>query len=189
MYSNKLYEYNPQNNSWIELAQMPNNFSTNGEVVNGKLYTVGGYNGTVSNKIYIYDIDSNTWESEIMMPIGISANRTAIVGSKIYSVGDFSNQTLVVNFDTTTNNFIINTSNLIARRNCAVEGVNEKLFVLGGNTESNIESAISSVQVSDNLLSINNLILNQKFFIFPNPSVNKLNFSLEFNLVDFYDLN
>jgi len=42
-YSNKLYEFDPQNDSWIVLSDIPFAGETKGEVVDGKLYIIGGW--------------------------------------------------------------------------------------------------------------------------------------------------
>lgn len=187
--SNKLYEFDPENDTWTELTDIPFAGETKGEVVNGKLCIIGGYNGTVSNQIDIYNLSTNMWESSLMMPIGISAHSTAIVGSKIYMVGDFSNLTFVAYFDTFDNSFQILTNNLIARRHCAAEGVGGVLYAIGGNTSSTIQSSIASVQKADILTSINEIDQVESMVIFPNPSEDHLNFNMEFEALKIYDLN
>jgi hypothetical protein len=128
---------------------MPMSETTKGEIIDGKLYVFGGYNGTVSDKIYIYNISTNTWETELVMPLKISAHQTAIIGSRIYLVGDFANLNSLVSFETADLSFYTLASNLNDRRHCAAEGVNGTLFAIGGNTSSNIQSSISSVQAAD----------------------------------------
>ena len=61
IYSNRLYKYDPKSDSWTKLAKMKEKKQTQGEIINGKLYTIGGYNGKSSNKIHEYDIETDTW--------------------------------------------------------------------------------------------------------------------------------
>jgi N-acetylneuraminic acid mutarotase len=76
-YSNRLYEFDPANESWTQLADMPESKQTSGRVVDGILYTIGGYNGDVSTKIRAYDIAQNSWNTDLAdMPVGISAHST-----------------------------------------------------------------------------------------------------------------
>ncbi len=187
--SNKLYEFDPENDTWTELTNIPFAGETKGEVVNGKLYIIGGYNGTVSNQIDIYNLSTNMWESSLMMPIGISAHSTAIVGSKIYMVGDFSNLTSVAYFDTFDNSFQILTNNLIARRHCAAEGVGGVLYAIGGNTSSTIQSSIASVQKAEILTSTNEFEKMESMQVYPNPATNQLGFTVELDELKIYDLN
>ncbi len=147
-FSNKLMEFDPIEANWTPLADMPFRAETKGEIVNGKLYVFGGYNGTTLNKMAIYDIATNTWETSLEMPLGVSAHATAIVGDKIYLTGDYTNLKSLIEFETKNNSFkIITETNLIGRRHCASEGLNGRLFVIGGNITSKIQSAISNVQV------------------------------------------
>ena len=183
VYSNKLYEFDPQTEVWTELAAMPINGETKGEIVNGKLYVFGGYNGTASNKIDIYDIASDTWETQLTMPFTISGHATAIIGTKIYLVGDYSNLTSLASFETTDNTFTTLASNLTGRRHCAAEGVNGQLIAIGGNTTSSIQSSISSVQVADILSSLEKVESYLEFSLHPNPTTHLLNWEFQFESV------
>jgi len=186
-YSNKLYEFDPLNDTWTELTEIPFAGETKGEIVNGKLYVIGGYNGTVSNQIDVYNISTDVWESNFMLPNGISAHATALIGSKIYLVGDFSNLTSLACFDTDDSSFQSLTSNLNERRHCAAEGVGENLFAIGGNTMSSIQSSISSVQKTEIITSVNEVSNIQVIEIYPNPTANILKLSKSFDELYIYD--
>ena len=148
IFSNKLFEFDPITETWKELANMPFGAETKGEIVDGKLYVFGGFNGKALNKLAIYDIASNTWEKSIEMPMAVSANATAIIGDKIYLTGDYTNLNSLIKFETKDSNFkILLDHNLKPRRHCAAEGINGQLFVMGGNVTSKTNSSISSVQV------------------------------------------
>ena len=174
-YSNKLYAFNTTSLVATELATMPIAAETKGEIVNGKLYVIGGFNGSVSDKIYVYDIATNIWTNEYDLPQGLSANATAVIGNNIYVAGDFSNQTFTGFFDTTTNTFTETTSNLLNRRHAAAEGINNDLFVMGGNTSSSGTSAIASVQATTITLGINGNE-QEKLLVYPNPTSGLIHF-------------
>lgn len=163
------------------------NGETKGEIVNGKLYVIGGFNGTVSNRIDVYNISTGMWESNFTMPNGISAHATALIGSKIYLVGDFTNLTSLAYFDTDDNSFQNLTSNLNERRHCAAEGVGGNLFAIGGNTMSSIQSSISSVQKTETTTSVNEFSNIRAIEIYPNPASNILKLSNNFDELYIYD--
>lgn len=186
-YSNKLYEFDPTNDTWTELTDIPFAGETKGEIIDGKLYIIGGYNGTVSNRIDVYNLSTGIWESNFVMPVEISAHSTTVIGKKIYLVGDFSNLTLIAYFDTFDNGFQTLTNNLIERRHCAAEGVDGHLFAIGGNTTSSIQSSISSVQKADIITSINEVANVQSIEVYPNPSANTFNLNMQFDELYIYD--
>ena len=184
-YSNRLYEFAPETGTWTELAKMPFAAETKGSIINGKLYVFGGFNGSVVRKLAIYDISTNIWEEELNMPVGVSAHSVASIGNKVYITGDYSNLNSLISFDTEDNSFELLSSNLTGRRHCTTEGINGQLFVIGGNTNSNIQSSISSVQMAelgfstsyDNLGSITEINL------FPNPTIDILSFDKSFEKI------
>lgn len=187
-YSNKLYEFDPESNIWTELAEIPFAGETKGEIVDGKLYIIGGYNGVVSNRIDVYNLSTNEWEDNFEMPVGISAHATAIIDKKIYLVGDFSNLTSVAYFDTSDSDFQMLTNNLNERRHCAAEGVKGSLFAIGGNTASNIESSITSVQKADIITSINEIAEIGLIEVSPNPTNRHLYLNKTYEKIVIYDI-
>ncbi|MBC2846150.1 Kelch repeat-containing protein [Winogradskyella flava] len=175
-FSNKLYAVNTSALTITELAPMPIAAETKGEVVNGKLYIIGGFNGSTSDKIHVYDISTNTWTDEYTLPQTLSANATAVVGDRIYVLGDFSDQNFTGYFDTSTNTFTETTSNLVNRRHASAEGVNGELYVMGGNTTSSGTSAIASTQMASITLSTEDY--NEELFsMYPNPAIDYVSFS------------
>ena len=187
-YSNKLYQFDPQNDTWTELAEMPFAGETKGEIVDGKLYVIGGYNGAVSNRIDVYNMSSGIWESNFEMPVGISAHATAVIGSKIYVVGDFANLTLVAYFDTFDSSFHVLSNDLNSRRHCAAEAIGNSLYTIGGNTNSSIQSSIASVQKADIITSINKSFDVESIYVYPNPTNSFLNMTVKFKSLKIYDI-
>ncbi len=187
LYSDLLSEFDPENDTWTVLSGIPFAGETKGEIIDGKLYIIGGYNGSVSNRIDVYNIATNVWEANYIMPVGISAHSTAVVGSKIYLVGDFANLNSLACFDTADNSFQTLTSNLNDRRHCAAEGIGGSLFALGGNTSSVIGSSISSVQLADIFTTTKELSEITLMQVFPNPANDLLELNISFDHVILYD--
>ena len=172
-YSNKIYVFDPILINWSELASMPEAKETKGEIIDGKLYVIGGYNGDSSNRIDMYDIQNNTWSFVMSMPLGISAHYTAAWNNKIWIVGDYVNVTSLAYYDVSTNQFSFVQSNLIGGRHRGAVAVDGKLYVAGGNQTSSASSCIDNLQVTTNLSVIieNNLT---SLSIYPNLVIDNL---------------
>ncbi len=147
-YSNKLYRFNTSDSTWTELANMPESKETKGAIVNGKLYVLGGYNGTPSNRIDMYDIETNVWKSLGTMPKGVSANAIAVYGTTIFIVGDYTNEKYLASFEVNTGVFNVIQSNMKKRRHAGAAVINGKLYIMGGNQSSYINSSLSSLQMT-----------------------------------------
>ena len=173
-YSDSLYKFNTISQTWTQLANMPEGKETKGEIINGKLYVLGGYKGKNSNRIDMYDINTNTWTNLGFMSDSISGHATAVNGNTIYLIGDYTNLNHVASYDINTNVYTVFQNNMIGRRHAGAAVVNSKLYVMGGNQTSAISSSISSLQVTDIGLSVNEIDFNKSISIFPNPSVDKL---------------
>lgn len=114
------------------------------EVVNGKLYAIGGLPDTSgwcsSDLNEMYDPNTRTWTTETSLPIGIHAMAGAVLGDKIYILGGYSPPTHGGDnmLDT---NYIYNTidrtwtteMHMQVPRRCEVAAaVNGKIYVIGG---------------------------------------------------------
>ncbi|MCF8357087.1 MAG: T9SS type A sorting domain-containing protein [Melioribacteraceae bacterium] len=175
-YSNELYEFDPINYVWNQLANMPEAKQTEGEVVNGILYVFGGYTGTVSNRIDAYDIQNNEWSLIGYMPLGISAHHTTVSGQYIWLLGGYDNLESVAVFNTETHEFTQLNTNMIGRRHCATEVIGNNLYVYGGNITtygpalSSLQYAdISDYTVSSDNIQVQSLSKNLLYQNLPNP--------------------
>ena len=186
-YSDQLLVFDPAVEAWDFLASMPRTGQVQGEIVDGKLYLLGGYNGTPSTEVNVYNIATDTWETTYTMPVAISAHATAVNGTDIYLVGDFANLTSLARFDTETKEFTTLSSNLNPRRHCAAETVDGALYAIGGNTESNITSSVSSVQRArvgaSSTVRPNAMVLTA----YPNPAQDRVQLDRTFALVQVFD--
>ena len=147
-YSNELYEFNPINNVWTQLTDMPEAKETEGEVADGILYVFGGYSGSVSNRIDAYDIQNDEWSFIGNMPAGISAHHITVSGKYIWLIGDFNNLNFVAVFNIETHEFTQLSNNMIGRRHCGTEVIGNNLYVYGGNVSS-VGPALSSLQYAE----------------------------------------
>ncbi len=149
-YSNNLYKFDPATQKWTKLADMPEAKECKGVVVEGKLYVIGGYNGKVSNSISVYDIKTDKWTRLSNLPFGISANSLVASGSRIYTLFDYTNQTLIGYYDIPSDKFVVlQQINMKGRRHAGAHIHNDKLYIMGGNTSQAINSCLSSLQVAD----------------------------------------
>jgi N-acetylneuraminic acid mutarotase len=149
-YSNKLFEFDPAKQKWKELAPMPEAMEAQGTFVNGKLYVIGGYNGSPSSRIDMYDVEKNTWIKITTMTKPLSANSVVAKGPLIYTLFDFTNQSSIGVFDTRTNTFKdLQSENMVGRRHAGTEIIDGKIYIFGGNTSSAQMSCLISLQVTE----------------------------------------
>ena len=148
VYSSELYEFDPINNIWTQLSDMPEAKQTEGEVVDGTLYVFGGYDGSVSNRIDAYNVENDEWSFIGYMPVGVSAHHTTVLGQYIWLVGSYDNLDFVAVFDTETHEFTQFNNNMIGRRHCGTEVIGNYLYVYGGNIAT-YGPALSSLQYAD----------------------------------------
>ena len=188
LYTNSLYQYHCDANEWTELAPMPEAKSTRGEIINGKLYTIGGYNGSVSNKIDVYNIATNIWENQFTMPFSVSANALTIEGNKIFILGDYIELDRIAYFDIQDETFTIIENNMIGRRHFDAEIINQELYIIGGNQTSSSSDGgwLNSIQKADisQLLSISENEQISNLIVYPNPTSDYININ---NLSGFKD--
>ncbi len=84
------FAYNPDNNSWQQLADMTYFHQKPGVVVLGeKIYVAGGWDDSnqASANLEIYDPSTNTWSEAAPMPIGRSSAPAVVVGGQFYVIG------------------------------------------------------------------------------------------------------
>jgi len=176
-FTNKLYRYNTETDTWIELPSMLESKQTRGEFIDNKLYVIGGYNGSSSNKIEVFNTDTNNWENEYTMSFSVSANALTVNGNNIYIIGDYSNLDNIDVLDTNDMSFRSFKNNMIDRRHFDAEIIDNKLYVIGGNTTSSFSSFLNSIQFSNintSSLSINDPIITNNLLLYPNPVDDKL---------------
>ena len=171
-FSNRLYEYDPTANSWMRLPDMPEAKQTNGEVVKGILYVIGGYNGSVSKRIDAFDIQSSSWTSLGELPVGISAHSMTTSGNNIWIVGSYNDIHMVAIYNTETKEFTQLNTDIIGRRHCGICIKGSDLLVYGGNQPTgSILKSMQTADISGYISSIDDYVDSKGMLIscFPNP--------------------
>ncbi len=191
-FTNKLYRYNTETDTWIELPGMLESKQTRGEFIDIKLYVIGGYNGSSSNKIEVFNTDTNNWENEYTMSFSVSANALTVNGNNIYIIGDYSNLDNIDVLNTNDMSFRSLKNNMIDRRHFDAEIIDNKLYVIGGSTTSSFSSFLNSIQFSNintSSLSVNDPIITNNLLLYPNPVLDKLIFKGLSNISEVYIYN
>jgi N-acetylneuraminic acid mutarotase len=174
VYTNALRSYNPATNAWATLAPMAETKTTYGAAVNGKIYAIGGFNGTTNSaRVDAYDIATNTWQALGTLPTTVSNEAVAVQGEWLWLVGDFTNQSYLAAYNTRTGQLRTFTSNLPPRRNAAAAIFNNRLYVWGGNMAASNASTLGdmwSVNVSTVLATHAETAAAVGLRAFPNPS-------------------
>ncbi|MDG6222931.1 MAG: kelch repeat-containing protein [Candidatus Bathyarchaeota archaeon] len=86
--------YNPINDTWESKTPLPTpRHSPTTNMVNGKIYVIGGYSITthsILNVAEVYDPTSNTWETISPPPLEVGSSASAVIDNKIYALGQNS---------------------------------------------------------------------------------------------------
>ncbi len=151
---NTLYEFDPQTYKFTQLANMPETLQAAGTVVNGVIYTFGGYDAFTkhaSSNIYAYHIAGNTWKKAGQLPEFVSANTASACGNLIFVAGNYDNEYFFGYYDTTDGGFTSLKTNIEPRRAAASAVINTTLYVIGGASRLNTSytPALRSVQKAE----------------------------------------
>jgi N-acetylneuraminic acid mutarotase len=94
-YANEVY--NPSTDTWEHKAQLPSQTERqhlSANVVNGKIYVIGGYASSypwspypVSNETNVYDPLTDTWSTKAPIPQPTQQYASAVLDNKIYIIG------------------------------------------------------------------------------------------------------
>ncbi|HEX6406314.1 MAG TPA: kelch repeat-containing protein, partial [Gemmatimonadales bacterium] len=81
--------YNPSTNSWSTVPAMPTpRVAAAGGLIGGKLYVVGGRNGsTYYNSVEVYDPLTNAWTSTAGMPAARGGLGVGVINGALYATG------------------------------------------------------------------------------------------------------
>ena len=124
--------------TWKTKTPMPTSRNyPNNAVVNGKIYCIGGYDGSsYLNKAEVYDPTTDTWETKTPMPTSRTGLTSAVVDGKIYCIGGYNNDDSYLNkvevYDPTTDTWETKTSMPTSRGYLTSSVVNGKIYCIGG---------------------------------------------------------
>ena len=137
-----LHRYNPTTNTWTTLKTAPvTHFRPVVGAIGGKLYVVGGNNGsgTAMGRVDMYDPATNTWSVRTSMPtVRANAGATA-TGGKLYVFGGRNTAYLntVEAYNPVANAWTSRTAMPTARAALGVGNAGGALYAIGGrNTTS-----------------------------------------------------
>lgn len=142
-HSQKVYAYNPDDNTWTDKADYPIAVqSLVVKAVGGKLYGIGGHNSqtvTFYGDVYEYDPDANTWTAKTSMPTVREDFGAAVIGTKIYCFGGLSTAYAVTKkleiYDTSNDTWDTTKADMPDYKNYGDFGCvyNGKIYAIGGS--------------------------------------------------------
>lgn len=114
-YYNYTFEYNPETNSWSTKSPMPYSVDwINASYINGNIYILGGYDGSIRNYNLIYNTQLDSWSVGTPVPYGRAAGAQCVYkDSLIYFIGGYdgtSATSIVQIYDTYTDSWTTGTS-------------------------------------------------------------------------------
>jgi N-acetylneuraminic acid mutarotase len=126
--------------------------SPHSAVVNGKIYVIGGFDGTAGlSSVEEYDPITDTWTFKAPMNDALSQHEIAVVDTKIYVIGgtiNFPNPvSATLEYNPQTNTWQTKADMPTARRNLTAAVINNKIYVIGGLNAANQE--IPTVEMFD----------------------------------------
>jgi N-acetylneuraminic acid mutarotase len=136
--------YDPTTDQWTTKADLPtprHGLATS--VVEGKIYTIGGFDGTNHATVEMYDPTTDTWTPKAELPTLRSHVCTGVVNGKIYAIGGWDSVSeddghkafaTVEVYDPATDRWMKKADMPTPRWSCASSVVNGKIYVIGGTT-------------------------------------------------------
>jgi len=89
-YEQRNQEYDTETDTWTDKAPKPTGGGGfRASTVNGIVYVIGGYNGTVLSTVEAYDPATDTWSTKASKPTPINYHTTNEVEGKIYAIGGY----------------------------------------------------------------------------------------------------
>ena len=143
--------YDIATNSYTTGAAWPiSAFEHQVHIVDGILYTFGGYTTTHIVNAYKYDIDLNTWTAVANIPGSVYAQGGCVNGTDIHLFGGYSSNTWTLHwrYDTTNNTYTTEASMATARYDSVVVNVEGLLYVMSGYS-SIASNVLLSTEVYD----------------------------------------
>ena len=128
-----LLKFNPQTNKWVNLAKL--DFARDriaSSVLDGKIYVIGGYDGTSKLKdVDVYDPSTNSWSSVADLPEAIERSTAESFEGKIYLLGGTGDK--VYSYDPSSNIWSVEanmTRSINGGSSCIFNG---RIFIAKGN--------------------------------------------------------
>jgi len=162
-YADKLVEYSPMIEAWINKASAPNaTVFSGGAVIGDKIYLAGGYGVPQAgvaigycNFLNEYNTLNNTWASKAAMPTGRSKFGMVELGGKLYAIGGEVNvnggsTNLVHEYTPSTNKWAAKANYPYAMHSMSAASYNGQIYVFGGTNGSSVYSHVYAYNPSTN---------------------------------------
>jgi N-acetylneuraminic acid mutarotase len=142
--SGRLEVYDPANNSWVRLPDMPTRRATPAVVAaGGKLYVIGGVSfcppcSPQFASVDVYDPATASWSVAAPMSISRETARAAEINGKIYVIGGYNRPAdlwvdVVEMYDPATNRWETKAPMPTKRQQVGIAAINGRLHVFGGD--------------------------------------------------------
>jgi hypothetical protein len=120
--------------------------------LNGRIYAIGGWNGSVRNSVLSYNVDGSTWSPVAPLNTGRRGLAAATSGGLIYAIGGATSagvpQTIVEVYNPVTNFWSDAAPMNVARYGpAATTGLDGRVYVIGGQADDG--SSLASAEVYD----------------------------------------
>ncbi|MDV3668233.1 hypothetical protein CMU39_09370 [Elizabethkingia anophelis] len=138
IFDNGLYKIRIENGmlrSSSKIANLPDVKEAHIELIDNKIYVIGGDKGISENRIDMYDLDTKIWKFLGRIPYPISDYTTCKSKNKIWIIGNgIINKPQLSYYNFTTNEFVTISNNLAFRKQPNAEIIDDRLFIFGGKT-------------------------------------------------------
>ena len=182
--------------TWATKTAMPTaREGLTSDVVNGKIYVIGGYNNGFLNTVEEYDPAANTWSTKTAMPTAREGLTSSVVNGKIYAIGgwNYNSKNMVQEYDPTTDTWSTKTSMPTARYGLTSSVVNGKMYVIGGRGTGGIldtveeydpatDSWTTKTDMPKNRSALTSSVVNGKIYV-----IGGKNYGGRLNTVEEYD--
>ena len=128
-----------EENIWTSLAPMQVERLNLGVIAeNGKIYAIGGWDGSNTNINEMYNPTENQWTTKTSMPTSRSNFGIASIQNKIYAIGGQNENQTGVNevYDSQTDTWTTKEPMPTPRSGIEANVVENKIYVIGGKTDS-----------------------------------------------------
>ena len=139
-----LHRYDPSTNLWTTLHPAPVVHTDPAiGVISGKLYVVGGNNGTAMGvaigRLDAYDPATNTWSTKATIPTPRIAAAGAVIGGRLHVIGGRNGGTYlntVEAYDPVTDSWAVRPAMPTPRSGLGVGVISSLLYAVGGSSTS-----------------------------------------------------
>jgi N-acetylneuraminic acid mutarotase len=126
--------YNVATNTWTQRADLPEKLAySTAAAIGGKLYVVGGHNGTSTKTLYVYTPATNSWTRRADPPVPMFSGLAVVISDRLYVLTSMEEQTqLLYRYNPVTNKWVRLADPPRSHWHGAGSVINGKLYVAWG---------------------------------------------------------